>query len=217
MCAPVRTSPTAAARGIIDTMKSVHPYVSKLLHASSKLSVDNSTGNMSFKFAHTLTLPKNEVLCSQEGGNDSRDLLSINRTKQQVVWYGAGGCKVNRRFTLPSIPIDAKFCQFKTNHSEGGVNALDQSSLLAKRAIAILLTNGDLQVCMYSGEVHELTLPYPIKQMMPICNGLLLQRSLGDEHVLQCLWMTNPLSSLTIVETNERYAYFNTLLRSHCV
>lgn len=178
-------------------------------------------GSMSFRFTHSLTLPKDELICSQEGGSNSRDLLSINRTKRQVVWYGAGGCKVNRRFTLPSMPVDAKFCQFKSSHSEGGESSLEQSSLLARRAIAILLANGDLQVCMYSGEVYELTLPYPIKRMVSICNGLLLQRNMGDENVRQCLWMSNPLLPLTIMETNDRYHRIQCVQilprRFHCV
>lgn len=162
---------------------------------------------MSFRFAHSFALPKAEELCDQAGGADGKDLLTINRGNRQVVWYGPGGCKVLRRYTFVSTPVDAKFCKFKLNQSESKASLPGAAGdVVVKHAIAILLLNGDLQICLYSGEVHELTLPCPIKKMTSVSNGLLLQRNMGEDgSELQCFWMSNPLSPLTVVETIERY------------
>lgn len=161
---------------------------------------------MTFRFDHSTSFPKAEKIVDRSGGDDSRDLLSINQSKCQVVWYGALGCKVHCRFTFQSCPIDAKFCQFKANNSERKLGTHeDDSGSLVKRAIAILLDNGDLQIRLFSGEVHELTLPYQIKRLLSISNGLLLERRVSEEEgALKCLWMANPLSPLTVVESNER-------------
>ncbi len=151
---------------------------------------------MSYKFSTSRFISGSEQVCS---GPLSHDILTIDHAQSSVTWYSVGGVRIVKQFQMSSsIPLDAQFCSFElfpgTTHSS------------TNSAVAILLSNGDLHIHLFTGELYEIHLPFAVKKMVAMVNGLLFQRQTvgGQCDRLQFFWLNHPISQLSAVEFNER-------------
>ena len=150
---------------------------------------------MSYKFSTSRFIPGSEQACS---GSLSQDILTINHTQSRVTWYSAGCVRIVKQFHMSNLPLDAQFCSFEL--FPGTTRSSTNS------AVAILLSNGDLHVHLFTGELYEIHLPFAVKKMIAMANGLLFQRQTdsGQCDRLQFFWLNHPISQLSAVEFNER-------------
>ena len=119
-------------------------------------------------------IPAPLEIVDQLGGCSSGDLLAIDKLRRTVTWYSPGAVRVKRKYIVSKMLLDAKFCRFPTTSYSGGDSGSGRTS--AKRAIAVLMGGGCLQLFMLTGEAHEIQLPCYMMQMISCSCGLVFQR-----------------------------------------
>lgn len=150
---------------------------------------------MSYRFSNSQLVPQGEIFCI---GSLTKDILTINTSTNSVTWHSNGAVRIVRQFNLSNAPLDAQFCSFE---SFPGTVAHSGPS---NDAVAILLTNGDVQINLFTGELYEIHLPFTVKKMIALSNGLLFQRQTDGGDSLQFYWLNHPISQLSAVEFHER-------------
>lgn len=110
-----------------------------------------------------------------------QDFLVFDKEKKLVQWFSANGIRIVRQFLLESSPTDAKFCTFNKKPLGNDTPIQDNASgSTFNYAVAILLSSGDLQIHMFSGELYEIRIGFPIKCMINASIGLLLQKDVDS-------------------------------------
>ena len=160
---------------------------------------------MVLSFYLSTTLGPNESICDQHGGSDRSDFLTIDSSKRCVIWYSAGGSRVVRHFSFNKVPHSAIFCQFQNPMDTSNVSTL-------KNAVAVLVSPVDLCINMFTGEVYNIRMPYPMNSMLSFPSGLLFQAQVTshrdalfgtlDEQDSRYFTLTNPSSSLQSLKLN---------------
>lgn len=166
---------------------------------------------MVLSFYLTSSLDHGERICDQLGGTSRSDFLTINSSKKCVVWYSEGGNRVVRQFSYNKVPKSALFCQFQNPSDSSG-------SVSVRNAVAVLLTASDLCINMFTGEVYNIKMPYPMMQMLSIPSGLLFQAQLSnqrdalfgtlDEQDSRYFTLSNPSSPLQSLNLNGYVSYY---------
>jgi len=151
---------------------------------------------MSYRFSSSQLVSDGESFCV---GSLTKDILTINTAANSVTWHSNGAVRIVRQFKLNNAPLDAQFCAFES--FPGTVS----HSGPPNNAVAILLTNGDVHINLFTGELYEIHLPFTVKKMIALSNGLLFQRQTDGGDALQFYWLNHPISQLSAVEFHERY------------
>lgn len=122
---------------------------------------------------------------------DGNTLVSEGK---RVMWYAAGGIQLLKQLTFPLAPLDVKLFRFST------AQPAHESQSGLKLAVAVLLPNDDLHICLLSGETYDIHLPCPVRAMLALPRGLLLQRdTYGVSSQLQFLLLSNPLAPFSTI------------------
>lgn len=145
-------------------------------------------------------LSDGEIIADQRG-TGKHDILTLNRLRKCVIWYGNGGSKIHRVLSFPIVPVQAVFCRFASNDVHKRKPCEEQT------AIAVLVSSTDLQVHMISGEVYNLTMSNPIETIVAVPCGLLLKRkSRSEAYDLRSL--ANCLNPRNITRDETPSAFF---------
>jgi hypothetical protein len=153
---------------------------------------------MAFQFYTSKVLGGGQEILEQLGAQVDGNSLVVQGSS--VKWYAHGGIQLVKHLSFQLKPLDAKFFHFSGGQGVAGV------SPATKLALAVLLPNDDVHVCLASGETHDIHLPCPVRAMIALSQGLLFQRDAYSTEVrTQFLLLSNPLAPFTAVRYHERY------------
>lgn len=122
-------------------------------------------------------LCNDERISDQMGGSDRSDFLTINESRKCVSWYSSKGNKIIRLMTFPSNPLTAIFCCFQ---SKGDLTNNDDF-FSVQNAIAVMISDTDLRIQMFSHEVYSIKLQFPVRSMVSTPFGLLFRKKVRSE------------------------------------
>lgn len=147
---------------------------------------------MPFQFYSLRNLnEKHEVIDQLGACTDGNVVVSEGHV---IKWYTAGGIQLIKQLAFPLEPLDAKLFRFVV-----------AAAGAPKLALAVLLPNDDLHICLASGETYDIHLPCPVRSMIALSRGLLFQRdTYGVDARLRFMLLTHPLAPVTTVCYHER-------------
>jgi hypothetical protein len=153
---------------------------------------------MAFQFYTSKVLGGGQEILEQLGAQVGGNSLVVQGGS--VKWYAHGGIQLVKHLSFQLKPLDVKFFHFSGGQGVAGV------APATKLALAVLLPNDDVHVCLASGETHDIHLPCPVRAMIALSQGLLFQRdAYSTEMRMQFLLLSNPLAPFTAVRYHERY------------